>query len=162
MPYLYTVTCKLGKNMKTSLDPILLTASFMQAFEETDWFRMELLLAETFQFYGPLPDPFDRDMTIAFQQSIRKACPDLTFKLHSMEVVAEGVKVLFDFYAVHTQTLYCPLARIPPVPATQNAIALKNEWALFGYSERHLTSIKMTNLPHTGILGVLEQVGVEL
>lgn len=148
--------------MKTSIDPILLTASFIQAFEDTDWFKMELLMAENFQFFGPLPDPFDRDTTIAFQQALRKACPDLTFALHSLEVVPEGIKVLFDFFAVHTQTLYCPLAHIPPVPPTQNAIALKNEWALFGYTDRHLASLKMMNLPHTGILGVLEQVGIEL
>lgn len=148
--------------MKTSIDPILLTVSFIQAFEKTDWFNMELLLAETFQFYGPMPDPFDKNATIAFQQAIRKACPDLTFALHSVEVTPEGVRVLFDFYAVHTQTLYCPLARIPAIPPTHNAIALKNEWALFGYSERHLTSLKMTSLPHAGVLGVLEQVGMEI
>lgn len=148
--------------MRTSIDPILLTVSFIQAFEKTDWFQMELLLSETFQFFGPLPDPFDRDMTIAFQQAIRKACPDLTFTLHCIEVIPEGVRILFDFYATHSQTLYCPLARIPPVPATHNVIALKNEWALFGYTERHLTSLRMTNLPHTGILGILEQVGIEV
>lgn len=148
--------------MMKSIDPILLTTSFIKAFEDTDWFHMELILADDFQFYGPLPDPFDRDTTIAFQQAIRKACPDLTFALHSLEQTEEGINVLFDFFAVHTQTFYCPLTRIPPIPPTQNTIALKNEWAVFGCSDRHITSLKMINLPHTGVLGVLEQVGFEL
>lgn len=151
----------MGEKPLTKINDVEATVMFLRAVETCDWFQVESLLAQEFLFYGPMPDPINKVTYLAFQQAVSHALPDLSLQVNRVEGHGQ-VYVTVHLTGTHARELRLPLEGVKPIPASFSQIHLPAEVMVFALHEGKITEIHTSKKMHTGILGILEQMKVEL
>lgn len=137
------------------------TVEFFNAIEKGQWFEVYEMLDDDFKFYGSLPDPFNKEQTIAFQQAVYEAFPDLSFTVKKIEDRGDKVLVKLGAHGTHTGSLELPFLGLKPIPPSHVKIDLPIEKAEVKFRNDQIEIIHL-NIPlHGGLFGILEQIGFE-
>ena len=138
------------------------TIEFFRDIEKKDWSALIHMLTDDFLFYGPMPDPIDRETWLEFEQAIRKAFPDWHYNIRMVEERGLEVHVKVQITGTHKKALSLPKLGIPDVPPTGNAIKLPVEHSILQYREDgKVKALRVEKAFHGGLPGLLEQLGVE-
>lgn len=137
------------------------TVEFITAIEAGNWYDVEEELEEDFTFYGPMPDPFDKETWLAFQKAIRNAFPDWSLHLSDIEQGGNKITITIHITGTHTKPLILPLHPKRTILPTYAKINLPVEQAILVYRGEKIESIRTQSHLHGGILGILEQLGIE-
>ncbi|EFB40874.1 MULTISPECIES: ester cyclase [Parachlamydia] len=134
---------------------------FLNAMEEGRWFDVFEMLDDDFKFYGSLPDPFDKGETVAFQQVIHQAFPDLSFKVKKIEEKNKKIFIDLGVTGTHTGPLKLPFPGFKTYPPSGARFSLPIEEAELIFRNDKVEIIRCTTHLHGGIFGILEQIGAE-
>ncbi|MDP1836380.1 MAG: nuclear transport factor 2 family protein [Chlamydiales bacterium] len=107
--------------------PIELAVQFFEYIEAARWTDVGNMLAEDFRYFGPMPDPVDKDTWLDLMESIRNSCPDWAF--HVKKISESGNSVNAKIHITGTQTIELDLTPIGmrPVPPTGIHFELPDE-----------------------------------
>lgn len=143
------------------MDRIEQTVAFALAIETSDWFQVESMTTEDFRYYGITPDPVDKETWQAFIQAIKNALPDLTLHLIDLKQMANEVHCVLQINGHHTQPLQLPLPHLKPLPPTLTHVHLPSERIIVKFSDDKISEIHSNHRMHTGLIGILEQLGIQ-
>jgi hypothetical protein len=128
---------------------------FLQSVEKAEWTEAMKHLEEDFKFFGPEPDPVDKETWLEFQIALKAAIPDWSFNLTEVKEADSCVDLQVAISGTHTGPLDLPLGRLPKLPATQMKVNMPAEPVKLVFRGEKIAEIHTSNKLQGGIMGVL-------
>ena len=142
-------------------NPIELAVDFFKTIEDKDWHKLSKMLHDDFKYYGPTPDPFDKDIWLSFQKAVGSAFPDWSYNLQKVEQINNAVRVTVHITGTHSEVLDLPWEGAKPIPATGKEVEMPIEHAEVTFKDGQVASLKVEMGPHGSLPGLLEQLGID-
>jgi predicted ester cyclase len=120
------------------------------------------LLADGFEFSGPVPEPLDADRWIGMQKKMMAAFPDRKFNVEDLHLHGDEVHCSVQVTSTHTEVLDLSELGIPSIPATGKTVSLPREDVTFTFAGDKIASIRTSGAPGSGVAAILSQLGVEM
>lgn len=144
------------------MSPIEIAVGFLNQIEERKWFEVEKQLHEDFALDVGLPEPIDRNTFLAWMEALVEACPDWSFGLKESKQVGEEVHLLIGISATHTEVLDLPIDGFKPLSPTHQKLKVPQDRVKILFKGPLIHGIFAHSSLHTGVLGLLEQLGYAL
>jgi len=120
-----------------------------EGIESSDFEGVEALLANSFEFSGPVPEPLDANRWLGMQKKMMAAFPDRVFNAEDIHLHGDEVLDLSEL-------------GIPLIPPTGKAVSLPREDVVFTFAGDKIASIRSSGAPGAGVAAILSQLGVEM
>jgi hypothetical protein len=119
------------------------------------------MLADDFQFSGPIPEPIHRDAWLAMSSSLKTAFPDLDY--HFKVIGADGnvVRATSQLSGTHTGSFDLTNMNLGVIPATDKTFSAKTEKTKITVKENKITSWAVEPTDGAGLKAILDQLAVE-
>lgn len=134
---------------------------YLQAATRRDVDAMAELLDDELVFETPR-EPLDKEMYLEFVAALFAAFPD--WRIDHREPRHAGrrpvVVVTVRMSGTHTGRLELPIPGFAVVPPTGRTVILPSQNYTYTVADGRIVRIKDHPVPHGGIVGVLEQIGV--
>lgn len=134
---------------------------YFRALEERDVDKVAGLLVGDFVFVNPV-EPMSKEDFLRFMEGLFAGFPDYRFDHGDMRADGDVVTVGLRMSGTHTGTLDLPMPGLKPVPATGKKVVLPEQRFDYEVRDGRIATITPEPMPHAGIIGLLEQIGVKL
>lgn len=143
------------------MDNIELTVAFFRAIETRSWPTLGKLLSDDFRYFGPMPESFDKEVWLSFVEAIQEAFPDWAYHLKKVEGNGNTVKITLQITGTHTKPLTLPWKDVKTIPATHRKVHMPQEEATLKVRNGKVNELHVKFSHHGGLIGLLEQLGIE-
>lgn len=133
-----------------------------ERIESSDFEGAKALLANSFEFSGPVPEPLDSNRWLGMQKKMMAAFPDRVFNVEDIHLHGDEVHCSVQVTCTHTETLDLSELGIPLIPPTGKAVSLPREEVVFTFAGDKIASIRSSGSPGAGVAAILSQLGVEM
>jgi predicted ester cyclase len=132
--------------------------ALMDSIQKGDFENAKSMLADDFQFSGPIPEPIDKEAWLGMSSSLKTAFPDLDY--HFKVIGAEGdvVKTTSQLSGTHTGTFDLTNMHMGVIPATNKVFSAKLEKAKITVKENKITSWAVEPTEGAGLKTILGQL----
>ncbi|MGE5619520.1 MAG: ester cyclase [Sphingomonadaceae bacterium] len=144
------------------MTPAETVASFVEALDAGDLDRAAAYLSDDFVLDGLTPRPLDKPQFLAFVDSVRRAFPDWSFHPTGLQEQGSTVMLTLRGTGTHTGDLRSPVPGLPEVPASGRTVSLPDQPARVTVRGDQVASITVQPVAGGGILGILQQLGIQL
>jgi hypothetical protein len=107
--------------------PIELAVQFFEHIEAARWTDVANMLTDDFRYFGPMPDPVDKETWLDLLESIRNACPDWAFHVKKMSESGNSVNAKIHITATQTKILDLTPMGLRSIPPTGMYFELPDE-----------------------------------
>ena len=83
-----------------------------------DFETAKSMLADDFQFSGPIPDPIDKEAWLGMSSNLKTAFPDLNYHFKVIGAEGNAVKVISQLSGTHTGSFDLTNMNMGVIPAT--------------------------------------------
>jgi SnoaL-like polyketide cyclase len=136
--------------------------SLMDSIQKGDFKNAKNLLADDFQFSGPIPEPVNREEWLAISASLKTAFPDLDYHFHVIGADDDIVKTTSQLSGTHRGSFDLTNMKMGVIPATHKTFSAKLENTKITVKENKVTSWAVEPTQGAGLKAILEQLGVKL
>jgi hypothetical protein len=119
-------------------------------------------MAADFVVTGMGPEPVGRDMFLENHDAFNRAMPDRRFVLSDVHTEGKVVSAMVGLRGTHTGVLNVPLAGIEHVPPTHRQVDLPPALMTFTLHEGKVAAIDAAPSRSSGLVGMLDQLGVKV
>lgn len=135
--------------------------ALVDSVQKGDFENAKSMLADDFQFSGPVPEPINRDAWLGMSSSLKTAFPDLDY--HFKVIGAEGdvVKTTSQLSGTHRGSFDLTGMNMGVIPATNKTFSAKAEKTKITVKEEKVTSWAVEPTEGAGLTAILSQLGVE-
>lgn len=130
--------------------------------EANNWEKADNYFSEDFFLTGPVPEPISKAEFYMLQKSLLQGIPDFKFNLGEIWVEDDKVHATVQITGTHTNDLEIPIPGIPKVKATNKKITMPREDVAFSFKKDLINKIHVKPVLNGGIMGLLNQLGVEI
>jgi hypothetical protein len=140
----------------------------MQAVINKVFAKKATYLSDIFQFSGSTPLPLNKDQFIRYSSDLAEGMPNLSYHFHDIQEVkdllGEGdrVRAAIQITGPHTNTFQIAPLVLPPMPETNNSVALPVEHWEYVVKGNTIASIRVEQVSGGGIAGILQQLGIDI
>ena len=134
----------------------------MNSVQKGDFVTAKSLLADDFQFSGPIPEPVNREAWLAMSKNLRTAFPDLDYRFLVIDADGDAVKTTSQLSGTHTGSFDLTDMKLGVIPATNKAFSAKLEKTKVTVKENKITSWAVEPTDGAGLIAILDQLGVKL
>jgi predicted ester cyclase len=135
--------------------------SLMDSIQKGDFNTAKNLLADDFQFSGPIPQPVNREAWLAMSASLKTAFPDLDYRFKVIGADDDVVKTTSQLSGTHRGSFDLTNMKMGVIPATNKTFAAKLENTKITVKENKITSWAVEPTQGAGLTAILEQLGVK-
>lgn len=136
--------------------------SLMDSIQKGDFKNAKTLLADDFQFSGPIPEPINREAWLAMSASLKTAFPDLDYHFNVIGADDDIVKTTSQLSGTHSGAFDLTNMKMGVIPATNKTFAVKLEKTKITVKENKVTSWAVEPTEGAGLMAILGQLGVKL
>ncbi len=136
--------------------------SLMDSIQKGDFKNARNLLADDFQFSGPIPEPINREAWLGMSASLKTAFPDLDYHFNVIGADDDVVKTTSQLSGTHRGSFDLTNMKMGVIPATHKTFAAKLENTKITVKENKVTSWAVEPTQGAGVKAILEQLGVKL
>ncbi len=136
--------------------------SLMDSIQKGDFNNAKTLLADNFQFSGPIPEPINREAWLGMSASLKTAFPDLDYHFKVTGADDDVVKTTSQLSGTHRGSFDLTNMKMGVIPATNKTFAAKLEKTKITVKENKVTSWAVEPTQGAGLHAILEQLGVKL
>ena len=136
--------------------------SLMDSIQKGDFNNAKTLLADDFQFSGPIPQPINREAWLGMSASLKAAFPDLDYHFKVIGADDDVVKTTSQLSGTHRGSFDLTNMKMGVIPATNKTFAAKLENTKITVKENKVTSWAVEPTQGAGLHAILEQLGVKL
>lgn len=136
--------------------------SLMDSVQKGDFVTAKTLLADNFQFSGPIPEPVNREAWLGMSASLKTAFPDLDYRFIVIDTDGDVVKTTSQLSGTHTGSFDLTNMKMGIIPATNKAFSAKLEKTRVTVKENKITSWAVEPTDGAGLKAILGQLGVNL
>jgi len=130
----------------------------MDSIQKGDFENAKSMLADDFQFSGPIPEPIDKEAWLGMSSSLKTAFPDLDY--HFKVIGAEGnvVKSTSQLSGTHSGSFDLTKMDMGVIPATNKSFSAKLEKTKVTVRENKITSWVVEPTDGAGLKAILGQL----
>jgi len=136
--------------------------SLMDSIQKGDFKNARTLLADDFQFSGPIPEPINREAWLGMSASLKTAFPDLDYHFNVVGADDDIVKTTSQLSGTHNGSFDLTNMKMGVIPATNKAFSAKLENTKITVKENKVTSWAVEPTEGAGLKAILGQLGVKL
>ncbi len=136
--------------------------ALMDSVQKGDFANAKSMLAEDFQFSGPIPEPINREAWLGMSASLKAAFPDLDY--HFKVIGAEGdvVRSTTQLSGTHSGSFDLTNMNMGVIPATNKAFSARLEKTKVTVKENKITSWVVEPTQGAGLMAILKQLDVKV
>jgi predicted ester cyclase len=133
----------------------------LDAVQKGDFENAKSMLAEDFQFSGPVPEPINRDAWLDMSTSLKTAFPDLDYHFRVIGTEGDVVRATSQLSGTHSGSFDLSGMNMGVIPATDRTFAVKREKTKITVIEDQITSWVVESVEGAGVLAILKQLEAE-
>ena len=134
--------------------------TLLDSVQKGDFVKTKSLLADDFQFSGPIPEPINREAWLEMSASLKAAFPDLDYHFHVIGADDDVVKTTSQLSGTHTGAFDLTNMKMGVIPATRKAFSAKAEKTKITVKDNKITSWAVEPTEGAGLKAILGQLGV--
>jgi len=136
--------------------------SLMDSIQKGDFVHAKTMLADDFQFSGPVPTPINRDSWLGMSASLKTAFPNLDYHFNVIGAQGDVVKTTSQLSGTHTDPFDLTAMNMGVIPATDKDFSVKVEKTKVTVKDNKVTSWAVEQTDGAGLSAILDQLGVKL
>ena len=136
--------------------------ALMDAVQKGDLETVESMLADDFQFSGPVPEPINKEAWLGMSASLKTAFPDLDYHFRVIGTEGEVVRTTSQLSGTHTGAFDLTNVQLGVVPATNKTFVTTREKTKITVKENKITSWSVEPTQGAGVMEILKQLTVEV
>ena len=135
--------------------------ALMDSIQKGDFENAKSVLADDFQFGGPIPEPINKEAWLGMSASLKTAFPDLNY--HFKVIGAEGdvVRSITQLSGTHSGSFDLTGMNMGVIPATNKTFSTKPEKTKVTVKENKISSWVVEPTDGAGLKAILGQLGLK-
>jgi predicted ester cyclase len=134
--------------------------ALMDTIQKGDFENAKTMLADDFQFSGPIPEPINKEAWLGMSASLKTAFPDLDYHFKIIGAEGDVVKSTTQLSGTHSGSFDLTNMAMGVIPATNKAFSAKLEKTKVTVKENKITSWAVEPTEGAGLKAILGQLGV--
>jgi predicted ester cyclase len=135
--------------------------ALLDSVQKGDFEYAKSMLADDFQFSGPIPEPVNREAFLGMSASLRTAFPDLDYHFKVIGADDDVVRTTSQLSGTHRGSFDLTNMNMGVIPATHQAFSAKLEKTKVTVKENKITSWAVEPTEGAGLKAILGQLGVK-
>jgi predicted ester cyclase len=131
-----------------------------ESVQKGDFVKTKSLLADNFQFSGPIPEPVNREAWLDMSARLKTAFPDLDYHFHVIGADDDVVSTTSQLSGTHTGSFDLTNMKMGVIPATKKAFSAKTEKTRITVKDNKITSWAVEPTEGAGLKAILGLLGV--
>ncbi len=136
--------------------------ALMDAVQKGDLEIAESMLADDFQFSGPIPEPINKEAWLGMSSSLRTAFPDLDYHFKVIGTEGDVVRTTSQLSGTHTGSFDLRNMQMGVIPATNKTFVATREKTKITIKENKITAWTVEPTQGAGVMEILKQLDVEI
>ena len=136
--------------------------SLMDSIQKGDFVHAKTMLADDFQFSGPVPTPINREAWLGMSASLKTAFPNLDYHFNVIGAQGDVVKTTSQLSGTHTDPFDLTDMNMGVIPATDKDFSAKVEKTKVTVKDNKVTSWAVEPTEGAGLSAILDQLGVKV
>ena len=136
--------------------------ALMDSIQKGDFVHAKSMLADNFQFSGPIPTPINRESWLGMSASLKTAFPNLDYHFNVIGAEGDIVKTTSQLSGTHTGSFDLTNMNMGVIPATDKRFSAKVEKTKITVKEDKVTSWAVEPTDGAGLNAILDQLGVKV
>lgn len=134
--------------------------ALMDSIQKGDFVTAKSMLADDFQFSGPIPDPINAETWLGLSASLKTAFPDLDYHFTVIGAEGEAVRVTAQLNGTHSGEFDLTGMDMGVIPATNKSFSAKLEKMKVTVREDKISSWSVEPTDGAGLMAILKQLDV--
>lgn len=135
--------------------------ALMDAIQKGDFENAKTMLADDFQFSGPVPEPINKEAWLGMSASLKTAFPDLDYHFKVIGTEGDVVRTTSQLSGTHTGSFDLTNMNMGVIPATDKAFSAKLEKTKITVRETKVISWAVEPNDGAGLKEILRQLDVK-
>ena len=131
------------------------------SIQQGDFENAKSMLADDFQFSGPVPEPINSDAWLGMSSSLKTAFPDLDYHFKVIGTEGDVVKTSSHLSGTHTGSFDLTNMQMGVIPATNKAFVTPREKTKITVKGNKITSWSVEPTQGAGLKAILGQLDVK-
>ena len=136
--------------------------SLMDSIQKGDFKNAKTLLADDFQFSGPIPEPVNREAWLEMSARLKTAFPDLDYHFKVTGADDDVVRTTSQLSGTHRGAFDLTNMKMGVIPATHQTFSAKLEKTKITVKDNKITSWAVEPTQGAGLNAILDQLGIKL
>lgn len=136
--------------------------SLMDSVQKGDLENARSMLADDFQFSGPLPEPINREAWLSMSASLKTAFPDLDYHFKVIGTEGNVVRTTSQWSGTHTGSLDLTGINMGVIPATKKSFVANRDRNKLTIKENKITSWIVEPTQGAGLMEILKQLDAKM
>ncbi len=136
--------------------------ALLDSVQKGDFANAKSMLAEDFQFSGPVPEPINRDAWLGMSSSLKTAFPDLDYHFKVIGTDGDFVRTTSQLSGTHTGSFDLTNMNMGVIPATDKTFSARLEKTKITVKDDKITSWAVEPTDGAGLTAILDQLGVKV
>jgi predicted ester cyclase len=134
----------------------------MDAVQKGEFETVRSMLADNFQFSGPIPEPINAEAWLDMSASLKAAFPDLDYHFKVIGADGDVVKSTSQLSGTHNGSFDLTGMNMGVIPATNKAFSVNLEKTKVTVKENKITLWAVEPNDGAGLAAILKQLDVKL
>ena len=135
--------------------------ALLDSVQKGDLEIAESMLADDFQFSGPVPEPINKQSWLGMSSSLWTAFPDLDYHFKVIGTEGDVVRTTSQLSGTHTGSFDLTNMQMGVVPATNKTFVTTREKTKITVKENKITAWTVEPTQGAGVMEILKQLEVE-
>ncbi|HJR79883.1 MAG TPA: ester cyclase [Anaerolineales bacterium] len=129
--------------------------------QKGDFENAKSMLADDFQFSGPIPEPVNRDTFLGMSTSLKTAFPDLDYHFKVIGTEGDIVRTTSQLSGTHLGPFDLTGMNLGVIPATDRPFSARLEKTKITVKENKIASWAVEPTQGAGLKAILDQLDIK-
>jgi len=135
--------------------------ALMDSVQKGDFENANSMLADDFQFSGPVSEPINKEAWLGMSTSLQTAFPDLDYHFKVIGTEGDVVKTTMQLSGTHSGSFDLTNMNMGVIPATNRAFSVKREKTRLTVKDNKITAWAVEPTEGAGLEAILGQLSVK-
>ena len=136
--------------------------ALMDAVQKGDFENVKPMLADDFQFSGPVPEPINKEAWLEMSASLKAAFPDLDYHFKVIGADGDVVRSTAQLSGTHSGPFDLTGMNLGMIPATKKTFSTKSEKTKVTVKDGKITLWAVEPNDGAGLMEILKQLDARL
>lgn len=136
--------------------------ALMDSIQKGDFENAKSMLADDFQFSGPIPEPINAEAWLGMSASLKAAFPDLDYHFKVIGTQGDVVRSTSQLSGTHNGSFDLTNMNLGLIPATNKAVSTKSEKTKVTVKGNKITLWAVEPNNGAGLMEILKQIDAKL
>jgi len=136
--------------------------ALVDAVQKGDFENVKSMLADDFQFSGPIPEPINKEAWLEMSLSLKTAFPDLDYHFKVIGADGDVVRSTAQLSGTHSGPFDLTNMNLGMIPATNKTFSTKSEKTKITVKDGKITLWAVEPNDGAGLMEILKQLDARL